>query len=446
MGKELMAIWGSILDVLSKETNEASFNTWIKPIYPISLKDKTLSLRMPNTFSRRIMENIYKQNIMYAIEKVMGEPYDVEFIDPITQDHNNIDVTTKEMPTEPNESPQKRSSLVAKYTFENFVVGPNNHLAYAAAQAVAKNPSEEYNPLFIYGGVGLGKTHLMQAIGHYIEDDDPEARVLYVTFEQFLNGLINSIQRNENESFRETYRNVDVLMVDDIHFISGKDSTQVEFFHTFNSLYNSDKQIIISSDRPPREIQTLEERLRSRFESGLIVDIQPPDLETRIAILRKKADMESLYVPDDVLNYIASHVKSNIRELEGALIRVKAYARLANQEITLELAKPALDNLLTEPEKIINAEVIKKFICKKYQLSMDEMLGKKRTKNIAFPRQIAMYLTREMTDLSLPKIGQEFGGRDHTTVLHAYDKISKIMTEDSAFETEIKDYIQEIKE
>ncbi|NLY09126.1 MAG: chromosomal replication initiator protein DnaA [Tissierellia bacterium] len=435
MDHQLGTLWTEALQIIRKEMNEVNYNTWMKNIYPVSFENGILSIQLPNTFSRNIMEGVHSRTINEAVNKVVGSPCELIFLDPAT---NHLPPISK--PAVVNEN--RKENLISRYTFENFVVGKNNHLAYAAAMAVAKNPSEDYNPLFIYGGVGLGKTHLMHAIGHYIHDHDPDSKVLYVTFEQFLNQLINSIQRGENEKFRETFRNVDVLMVDDIHFISGKEQTQEEFFHTFNALYFSNKQIIISSDRPPREIQTLEERLRSRFESGLIVDISAPDLETRMAILRKKADMESVNVPDEAINYIATHVKSNIRELEGSLIRVVAFAVLTNQPVTQELVKQALDSIIVEERKLINAPLIMEKVSDYYNISVKELLGRKRTKNIAFPRQVAMFLTRELTDLSLPKIGQEFGGRDHTTILHAYDKINDMQEVDEDLAATIK-YIKE---
>ena len=303
-----------------------------------------------------------------------------------------------------------------------------------------------YNPLFIYGGVGLGKTHLMHAIGHYILAQNPKANVVYVSSEKFTNELINSIRDDKNVEFRDKYRNVDVLLVDDIQFIAGKERTQEEFFHTFNALHDANKQIIISSDRTPKEIPTLEDRLRSRFEWGLIADIQAPDLETRIAILRKKAQMENIDVPNDIMVYIATKIKSNIRELEGALIRIVAYSSLTNKDVTIDLAEEALKDILSSSKpKEVNVAFIKETVSKHLDIKMDDFNSKKRTRAISYPRQIAMYLCRELTDLSLPKIGEEFGGRDHTTVIHAYDKISKELEDDTELKSKIDNLIKEIK-
>ncbi|MGL5675290.1 MAG: chromosomal replication initiator protein DnaA, partial [Cellulosilyticaceae bacterium] len=324
-----------------------------------------------------------------------------------------------------------KSNLNPRYVFNSFVVGNSNRMAHAAALAVAEAPARAYNPLFLYGGVGLGKTHLMHSIAHYILEQNPNAKVLYASSEKFTNELINSIKDDKNEAFRNKYRNIDVLLIDDIQFIAGKERTQEEFFHTFNTLHEANKQIIISSDRPPKEIETLEDRLRSRFEWGLIADIQGPDLETRIAILRKKAEIESLSVPEEVLLFIAKTVISNIRELEGALNRIIAFSSLANKPITVELANEALKDLISKDKpRIITADYIQEIVANYFHLKPEELKSSKRTRNIAFPRQIAMYLCRKLTDLSLPKIGEKFGGRDHTTIIHGYEKISKDILKD----------------
>ncbi len=313
-------------------------------------------------------------------------------------------------------------------------------MAHAAALAVAESPAKAYNPLFLYGGVGLGKTHLMHSIGHYILSQNPNAKVLYASSEKFTNELINSIKDDKNQAFRNKYRNIDVLLIDDIQFIAGKERTEEEFFHTFNTLYEDNKQIIISSDRPPKEIKTLEDRLRSRFEWGLIADIQPPDLETRIAILRKKAEIEKLVVPNDVILFIAKSIVSNIRELEGALNRIIAYSTLANKEITIDLASEALKDLMSaDKPKTITTELIQEVVASYYNLKPEDLRSPKRTRNIAYPRQIAMYLCRKLTDLSLPKIGEKFGGRDHTTVIHGYEKIENEILEDFELKQTIED-------
>ena len=341
---------------------------------------------------------------------------------------------------------EQLSFLNPKYTFETFVIGNSNRFAHAASLAVAEVPAKVYNPFFIYGGVGLGKTHLMHAIGHRIRLNHPQMKVLYISSEKFTNELINSIRDGNPENFRQKYRNIDVLLVDDIQFLSKKEHTQEEFFHTFNTLHEANKQIIISSDRAPREIPTLEDRLRSRFEWGLITDIQPPDLETRIAILRKKAMLENLKVPNDVMVYIAGRIDNNIRELEGALIRVMAYASLTDQTIDLNLATEALKDIFPNGRpKQITMELIQQVVAGYYKLRLEEFLAKKRTRNVAFPRQIAMYLCRELTETSLPRIGEMFGGRDHTTVIHAHDKISRERNEDSKLNNTIKELTRRIE-
>ncbi|MCG8254766.1 chromosomal replication initiator protein DnaA, partial [Clostridioides difficile] len=333
-----------------------------------------------------------------------------------------------------------------KYTFDTFVIGNSNRFAHAACVAVAESPAKAYNPLFLYGGVGLGKTHLMHAIGHHIVSQKKDSKVVYVSSEKFTNELINSIKDDKNEEFRNKYRNVDVLLIDDIQFIAGKERTQEEFFHTFNTLHEANKQIIISSDRPPKDIPTLEDRLRSRFEMGLITDIQAPDFETRIAILRKKAQLERIDVPNEVMSYIAKNIKSNIRELEGALTRVVAYSSLSNRVISFDLATEALKDIITTSKnEEINVLRIKEKVSSVFNLKMEDFNSKKRTRSIAYPRQIAMYLTRELTDLSLPKIGEEFGGRDHTTVIHAHDKVSKDIEESEEIKTKIDKIISDLK-
>ncbi len=326
--------------------------------------------------------------------------------------------------------------LNPKYTFDTFVIGSGNRFAHAASLAVAEAPAKAYNPFFIYGGVGLGKTHLMHAIGHYVLEHNPNAKVVYLSSEKFTNEFINSIRDNKAIDFRNKYRNVDVLLIDDIQFLAGKESTQEEFFHTFNTLHEESKQIVISSDRPPKEIPTLEDRLRSRFEWGLITDITPPDLETRIAILRKKAKADGLDIPNEVMLYIANQIDTNIRELEGALIRVVAYSSLVNEDMTPELAAAALKDIIPNAKpRMISILDIQKAVGEHYNIRLEDFTAKKRTKSIAFPRQVAMYLSRELTDFSLPKIGEEFGGRDHTTVIHAHEKISSDVQKGSTITT-----------
>ncbi|OLS02719.1 chromosomal replication initiator protein DnaA [Tissierella creatinophila] len=420
MASNLDNIWNSVLSIIKVELTEVSYNTWLKTVIPISLSNKTIILAAPNDFTKGILEGRYLNLIKNAIKEVVKEDYAIEFIIP-----GEESVSNKGQAIEKENIEMHRSQLNPKYSFNTFVIGNSNRFAHAASLAVAEAPAHAYNPLFIYGGVGLGKTHLMHAIGHYILSQNPDTKVMYVSSEKFTNELINSIREYRNEEFRNKYRNIDVLLVDDIQFIAGKEGTQEEFFHTFNALHEANKQIIISSDRPPKEIPTLEDRLRSRFEWGLIADIQAPDLETRIAILRKKANIENLEVPDEIMEYIASKIHSNIRELEGALIRVVAYSSLTNKDITIELAEEALKDIISNNKpKEITVDLIKEEVSQNFNIKIDDFTSKKRTRAIAFPRQIAMYLTRELTDLSLPKIGDEFGGRDHTTVIHACDKIN----------------------
>ncbi len=442
MSSNLDSTWNDVLDIIKVELTEVSYNTWLKTIIPINISDNTIILGAPNDFTKGILEGRYLNLIKNAIMEVTKKEYSIVFVIPGEEEIPDMGQTIKQDLAENNQ----RSQLNPKYSFNTFVIGNSNRFAHAASLAVAEAPAQAYNPLFIYGGVGLGKTHLMHAIGHYILSQNPNTKVVYVTSEKFTNELINSIREYRNEEFRNKYRNVDVLLVDDIQFIAGKEGTQEEFFHTFNALHEANKQIIISSDRPPKEIPTLEDRLRSRFEWGLIADIQAPDLETRIAILRKKANMENIEVQDEVMQYIATKIKSNIRELEGALIRVVAYSSLTNKAITVDLAEEALKDIISNNKpREITVNLIKEEVSNQYNIKMEDFNSKRRTKAIAFPRQIAMYLTRELTDLSLPKIGDEFGGRDHTTVIHACDKINNNMADDEDFKDKIEYIIGKLK-
>lgn len=442
MSLELEGIWNDVLKLIKVELTEVSFNTWLKTIKPVTIAENIVILAAPNEFTKNILEGRYLNLIKNGIKQVTNTDYDIKFVIP----GEDINLNVGQSIVNNNMTTEQRAQLNPKYTFDTFVIGNSNRFAHAACLAVAEAPAQAYNPLFIYGGVGLGKTHLMHAIGHYILNQTPNAKVVYVSSEKFTNELINSIRDDKNNEFRNKYRNVDILLIDDIQFIAGKESTQEEFFHTFNALHEANKQIVISSDRPPKEIPTLEDRLRSRFEWGLISDIQPPDLETRIAILKKKAKVENIEVPDDVMNYIATKIQSNIRELEGALIRIVAYSSLTNKEITLDLAEEALKDIFsTNKPRKITVDLIKEVVSKDFNVKVEDFNSKKRTRSIAYPRQIAMYLTRELTDLSLPKIGEEFGGRDHTTVIHAYDKISKEMATDEDLKNRIDALIKDIK-
>ena len=443
MSSGLDNIWNEVLNLMKVELTEVSFNTWLKTIEPVSISSGKVILAAPNEFTKGILVGRYLNLIKNAIKHVTEEDFDIQFIIPGEEYSLNLGQSIVQESVENNQ----RAQLNPKYTFDTFVIGNSNRFAHAASLAVAEAPAQAYNPLFIYGGVGLGKTHLMHAIGHFILNQNPSAKVVYVSSEKFTNELINSIREYRNEEFRNKYRNVDVLLIDDIQFIAGKEGTQEEFFHTFNALHEANKQIIISSDRPPKEIPTLEDRLRSRFEWGLIADIQPPDLETRIAILRKKAKVENIKVNDDVMLYIASKIESNIRELEGALIRVVAYSSLTNSEVTVELAEEALKDILSANKDVeITVDSIKEIVSKYFKIKIEDFNSKKRTRAIAYPRQIAMYLTRELTDLSLPKIGDEFGGRDHTTVIHAYDKVSGDLKDNPELKRKIDDIIKQLKE
>jgi chromosomal replication initiator protein len=438
MYSHITEVWEKTLELIKVELTEVSFNTWLKAIHPISTKDNVVAFSVPDDFTKGILETRYVTLIKNALKQVTSEFFEIKFIIPSEDNYESI----MRESTDRNQVEETfNSSLNPKYTFDTFVIGNSNRLAHAASVAVAESPAKAYNPLFIYGGVGLGKTHLMHAIGHYILKQNNKSKVVYISSETFTNELINSIRDDRNNEFRSKYRSVDVLLIDDIQFIAGKESTQEEFFHTFNSLYEANKQIIISSDRPPKEIRTLEDRLRSRFEQGLIADIQPPDLETRIAILKKKAKSENLSISDNVMLLIAKKIHSNIRELEGALIRVVAYSSLTNGEINEDLANEALKDIISNSKpKLVTANTIKEVVGQYYSMSIEDFNAKKRNKSIVLPRQIAMFLCRELTDLSLPRIGEEFG-KDHTTIMHAYEKISN----DMKIDIQLKSVLEELK-
>lgn len=428
-------VWSKICSLLKTEMNSISFNTFIEVLQPLSIHGDALVLEAPTEVIQTSISKFYLDALNTCLTRVSSQLKEVQIVLPSQrQDY---------VPAEKGEF--LYSNLFAKYTFETFVVGSSNHFAHAAAQAVAKRPAETYNPLFIYGGVGLGKTHLMHAIGHSVKEKNARLRVMYVTSESFTNEMIQSIATNRNREFRSRYRNVDVLMVDDIQFIARKEGVQEEFFHTFNALHTANKQIVISSDKPPREIAALEERLRSRFEWGLIADIQPPDLETRIAILKRRANEEECQIPYEVLEYIAERVHSNIRELEGFLTRVIAYSKFNRKELDIHVAAEALKDMLPDTlSRPITAELIKETVAEYYHQPIEAFSAKRRDQEIAFPRQIAMYLCRRMTDLSLPKIGDAFGGRNHTTVMHAHDKINDLIKEDANLLKTIDDIKQRL--
>ena len=440
---ELEQIWEEALIMIEEETSPVSFATWIQPIVPCGIIGNKIILQVKESFLKEIIEKRHLPLIRTAIKMVTKNEYDIMITTEEEQNAGNLHNLAAEKPAE-NELAR---NLNPKYVFDSFVVGNSNRMAHAASLAVAESPAQAYNPLFLYGNSGLGKTHLMHSIGHFILDRNPQAKVLYVTSETFTNELINSIQNNKNEEFRNKYRNIDVLMIDDIQFISKKEGTQEEFFHTFNALYESNKQIIISSDRPPKEIKTLEDRLRSRFEWGLIADVQPPDYETRIAILKKKAERDNLTVPDDVMAYIAKNIASNIRELEGALTRIVAFATLTNQDISIALAENSLKDIFSENSATpLTPELIQQVVAEYYNIRVEDIQGSKKPKNIAFPRQVSMYLCRKLLDISLPKIGESFGGRDHTTVIYAISKIEKQLESDEGLQKTVHALEKEIKE
>lgn len=446
--KDVNEIWSHTLELIKPETSEVSFNTWILTIKPIRMdsKSKTLYLSVYSSFSKNILEKRYKQLIENALKKVTNQDFSANFIFNEDIEEETEDEIDESMIMDKDSDDL---SLNKKYTFDTFIVGDNNKFAHAASLAVAKKPGKSYNPLFLYGDVGLGKTHLMQAIGHKVLEQNKKYKILYVSSEKFTNDLINALGDKKNKEFRNKFRNIDVLLIDDIQFISGKLGVQEEFFHTFNTLYEKNKQIIISSDKPPKEIAGLENRLVSRFEWGLIADIQSPNYETRLAILRKKVEEENLVMNknvETVLDYIAEKIHSNIRELEGALTTIIAYSSLTNKEINLDLAKESLQDVFSSKNKNLTPKYIKEFVCKHFNVRVSEIDSNKRSKELVVPRQIAMYLTRELTDLSLPKIGEVFGNRNHTTVLHACSKVSLEIKTNKTFDELINKLLSDLKE
>ena len=444
-------IWDKVLEIAQERISNTSYQTFIKDTQLYSLKNDEAIILVSLPFNASWLNQRYSEIMQAIIYDVIGYEVKPHFISEDELASYNY-VNTKEV-----QEPQVQHSSIddktwgkeqfnMHNTFDTFVIGPGNRFPHAASLAVAEAPAEAYNPLFIYGGVGLGKTHLMHAIGHHVLSNKPNAKVIYTSSEKFTNEFIKSIRDNETEAFREKYRKIDVLLIDDIQFIQNKEQTQEEFFHTFNELHQNNKQIVISSDRPPKEIAKLEDRLRSRFEWGLIVDITPPDYETRMAILQKKIEEENLDIPPEALNYIANQIQSNIRELEGALTRLLAYSKLQGKPITTELTAEAIKDIIQSPKsKKITIQDIQKVVGQYYSVRIEDFSAKKRTKSIAYPRQIAMYLSRELTDFSLPKIGEEFGGRDHTTVIHAHEKIANDIKSDPTFKQEVENLEKEIR-
>ena len=427
--EELIA---KIKELLKPEVTEISYNTWIMPLDIKSIEGNHIVFTANSEFQKDFIENKYKSLIFNTLRFITNRDWTFSVVDVSKEessDDNNEVIADKKDDASLAEIELNKSTLNPKYTFDTFVVGNNNRFAHAAALAVGNEPAKSYNPLFLYGGVGLGKTHLMHAIGNRILENKKNANVLYVTSEKFTNQLINAIKDNKNEFFRNKYRNIDVLLIDDIQFIARKERVQEEFFHTFNTLYEEGKQIILSSDKPPRDIQFLEDRLKSRFEWGLLADISCPDYETRLAILRKKAQDENIIIDDVILSDIANKIDSNIRELEGVFNKIVARASLTHSPITIELAEMIINEFISESEKVISAEFIQETVAKYFSIDKNDLAGNKRSNDIAFPRQIAMYLCREVANMSYPQIGVDFGGRDHSTVMHACKKIEKEVKE-----------------
>lgn len=456
--KDFSKVWEEMLSILKEEQTGVSYKTWFAPLKQKNIDNnlKIIYLESPEEFICGVLNNRFKETLEQKAEIVMGEPYKV-IIKTESEEPEEL-ITSKEdiLINKAEENPKKilkdEYILNPRYNFDRFVVGNNNKHAYAASLAVADAPSLAYNPLFLYGGSGLGKTHLMHAIGHYILEHYPEKNVLYVSSEMFTNELIKSLEDNKKtrmRAFKNKYRNLDVLLIDDIQFIEGKEATQEEFFHTFNALYDMNKQIIISSDRAPNKLTKLDDRLTSRFQWNLTVDIQPPDFETRVAILKKKAEEENLTIDDElmeVIGLIAEKIKFNIRELEGAFTRITSFAAIMNEKITVKFARNILKDIFTSVDFNITCETIKKTVCKHFNIKMADIESSKRTRNLAFPRQIAMYLCRDMIGTSLPKIGEAFGGKNHTTVLHAIDKISEEIKENEETASIVESLRNEINE
>jgi chromosomal replication initiator protein len=440
-----MNLWDEILARIETKVNRHSFYTWFRPTTFLAEDRVSVSVRVPNALFKDWLTKHYSGVISEAMSELKRPNLGVHFVADTQSDGASIQLGPDEavvLETVPPLAVPGPAGLNPRYTFDTFIVGSSNQFAHAACRAVAEAPSRSYNPLFIYGGVGLGKTHLMHAVGYYVLQHDRNLKLTYISSERFMNEMINAVRYDRVLDFRERYRSVDLLLVDDIQFLAGKEGTQTEFFHTFNALYDSQKQIVLSSDCPPHEIPALEERLRSRFEWGLIADIQSPDLETKVAILKKKAEAEAVPLPDNVAMYIAGKIKSNIRELEGSLIRLIAYASLTGQEITLPLAQDVLKNILEHDAKAVTIEIIQKFVADYYNLKMGELKSRNNSKSVAKPRQIAMYLCKALTHASLPEIGRSFGGKHHSTVIHSIRKVEDLRKKDADFNTLIGNFLE----
>lgn len=436
--EDLNKVWQKILEIINQKVGDSTFELWFSPIKLINIKGTEAYIEVPNRFFKDWIEDNFPSLLKEVVSEVTGNSYEIKYV-----------ITGKELltsDTQEKKIPVKRGNLNPKYTFNSFVVGPSNQFAHAAALRVAENPGFAYNPLFIYGGVGLGKTHLITAIGNFILDKNAELNVCYISSEQFTGEFVAAIRHERMPDFRQKYRTVDVFIVDDIQFIAGKDSTQEEFFHTFNELYSKQRQIVISSDRPPMEISDITDRLRSRFGMGLIADIQPPEIETRVAILYKKAEMEGVNLPEDVAYFIASRVKSNVRELEGSLIKLCAYTMLTKLPITIDVAKHVLKDLLPDENKPITIDLIQKAVCEALGIKLQDIKSKKRTKEISNARKLAMYITKKLTGLSLAEIGNAFGGKDHATVIYACRQIEKEREKDDNLSRLIDSIIKRIQD
>jgi chromosomal replication initiator protein len=441
-----MNLWEQILARIETKVNRHSFYTWFRPTSFVSDDPQSVTVRVPNEVFKVWLTKHYSTVVNEAMKEVNRPNLAINYVADLENDSIGIQLGPEETAAAvdeitPSSSPGS-AGLNPRYTFDTFIVGPSNQFAHAACRAVAEAPSRSYNPLFIYGGVGLGKTHLMHAVGHYVLMHDRNQKLTYISSERFMNEMINAVRYDRVLDFRERYRSVDVLLVDDIQFLAGKEGTQTEFFHTFNALYDSQRQIVLSSDCPPHEIPALEERLRSRFEWGLITDIHPPDLETKVAILKKKAEGEAVPLPDNVAIYIAGKIKSNIRELEGSLIRLNAYASLTGQELSLTLAQDVLKNILGHEEKAVTIEIIQKFVADYYNLKLIDLKSRNNSKSVAMPRQVAMYLCKSLTHASLPEIGRSFGGKHHSTVIHSIRKVEHLRQKDGIFNSLIGNFLE----
>jgi chromosomal replication initiator protein len=444
------SIWDQILTRIETKVNRHSFYTWFKPTSFLADGGASITVRVPNTLFKDWLTKHYSVVLSEALAEVRRPDTSLVFVAegaPIPAAPVADPIPEPAPPSEPVDGAPATAlaGLNPRYTFDTFIVGPSNQFAHAACRAVAEAPSRSYNPLFIYGGVGLGKTHLMHAVGQYVLQHDAGLKLTYISSERFMNEMINALRYDRILDFRERYRSVDILLVDDIQFVSGKEGTQTEFFHTFNALYDAQKQIVLSSDRPPHEIPALEERLRSRFEWGLIADIQAPDIETKIAILKRKAEAELVPLPDNVAMYIAGRIKSNIRELEGSLIRLIAYASLTGREISLELTQEVLKNVIDQDDKAVTIETIQKFVSDYYQLKVVELKSRNNSKSVAMPRQIAMYLCKALTHASLPEIGRSFGGKHHSTVIHSIKKIDELRKRDGDFNSLMANFLESFR-